>query len=381
MDSAGQLAKKSKPVSGGAAGGSVGEVRFETADAAQRALALDGSSCGGGTISVVIDEKSKDGTKIVVKQIPRSCEWQELKDHFASCGTVAFADIKANNGPMMGEIRFETADEAKQAISVLSGTELMGSTITVKNHPTSKDGTKLQVMGVPPECQWQELKDAFSEVGNVVFADVVQGQKLPPGMKIEGEVRYDDPAHAHTAMTSLNGSFLGGGQIFIELDPKSSDGAKIIVNGLLPGVGWQELKDHFSPVGSVAFAQIHTKGGFAKGMGKGFDPRLGAMGGFPGFGSFAGFGGKGGRSAPVKKVPGSLMGEVRYDFPMHAHMAVSMLNGSVLKGGQIQVDWDWKSSDGTKLWVAGIPPQAGWQDLKDHFASVGQVAFADIKKK
>lgn len=355
---------------------SVGEVRFETADAAQKALSLDGSSLCGGTIGVVLDDKSKDGTKIVVREIPRNVEWQELKDHFASCGTVAYADVKVNQ-PNVGEIRFETADEAKQAVTVLNGSTLMGAEITVKQHPTSKDGTKLQVFGIPPQCQWQELKDAFAKVGTVVFADVVQSQRLPPGMKIEGEVRYDDPAHAQTAMTSLNGSFLGGCQIFIELDPKSSDGAKIIVHGLLPNIGWQELKDHFSPVGTVAFAQIHTKGGF-KGIGKGFGP----VGAIPGFGGgFSSFAGKGARFGPVKKVPGSLTGEVRYDWPMHAQMAVSLLHGSTLKGGQIQVDWDWKSNDGTKLWVAGIPPRAGWQDLKDHFASIGQVAFADIKKK
>jgi len=317
-------------------------------------------------------------------------------------GTVIFADIvKSQKGPKgmkinvqsnlpsTGEIRFQTAEEAQQAIAMLNGASLMGSEVTICQHPRSKDGTKLQVTGVPPECGWQELKDAFSSVGTVIFADIVQSQQLPPGVKMEGEVRYDDPAHAHLAMTSLNGSFLGGAPIYIEMDPKSSDRAKLIIHGLTPGTEWQELKDHFAVAGTVAFAQIHTKGGVGKGkgmgkgtgMGKGF-PMMMMEGsdGFPGCGSFAGFGGKGGKQGTGKNVPGGLTGEVRFDNPMHAQIAIGALNGTVLHGGQIQVDTDWKSNDGSKLWVSGIPPTVGWQDLKDHFASVGQVAFADIKK-
>merc|ERR1719162_2971755 len=37
------------------------------------------------------------------------------------------------------------------------------------------------------------------------------------------------------------------------------------------------------------------------------------------------------------------------------------------------------SQDGSKLIVKGIPPGVEWQELKDHFASLGQVAFADVK--
>merc|ERR1712032_243992 len=151
-----------------------------------------------------------------------------------------------------------------------------------------KDGTKLQVLGVPHEMEWQELKDLFAQAGTVAFADVNDG-KLPSGVKLEGEVRYDDPAHTQQALTSLNGSFIGGTQIFLQIDAKSTDGSKLIVHGLTPGIGWQELKDHFAPIGTVAFAQIHTQG-FGKGMAKGF-PSM------KGFGNFIGalFGGKGGK--------------------------------------------------------------------------------------
>merc|ERR1711988_1076946 len=76
---------------------------------------------------------------------------------------------------------------------------------------------------------------------------------------------------------------------------------------------------------------------------------------------------------------GGLTGEVRYDFPMCSQMAVQMLNGSMLKGSKISVEIDYNSKDMSKLVVKGIPHGVSWQDLKDHFSCVGQVAFANVK--
>jgi len=89
-------------------------------------------------------------------------------------------------------------------------------------------------------------------------------------------------------------------------------------------------------------------------------------------------GGWGGGMGMGMVQPG-LTGEIRYDAPMHAQMAVQMLNGSMLKGAQLTVGVDFQSSDGSKLWVAGVPPGTSWQELKDHFRYVGQVAFAAVK--
>merc|ERR1712151_1421811 len=50
------------------------------------------------------------------------------------------------------------------------------------------------------------------------------------------------------------------------LDPHSKDNTRLIVTGIPPGMEWQELKDHFKPIGRVAHANV--KGGSGKG-GKG----------------------------------------------------------------------------------------------------------------
>jgi len=246
-----------------------------------------------------------------------------------------------------------------------------------------------------------------------------------------GEVRYDDASLAQVAVASFNGSMLGGAEIEVKLDMNSQDGSKVVVKGIPPGLDWQELKDHFGTIGRVAFCDV--KGGKGKGKGGkgGFGGGGGGFGGCfgggfgggcgGGFGGFGGGGGKGNVLAALGQLLGGMnmnqsmqgcgkaggkalggcgkaqqfgggmmggfgkgggksgIGEVRYDMPMLAQLAVPMLNGSTLNGGRITVTLDHASKDGSKLKVTGIRPGTGWQDLKDHFAAIGQVAFADIK--
>merc|ERR1712216_178963 len=64
---------------------------------------------------------------------------------------------------------------------------------------------------------------------------------------------------------------------------------------------------------------------------------------------------------------------VRYDFPLHAQRAVQMSDQSYVNGATISVDFDYNSQ------VGGVPSGTGWQDLLDHFASVGKVELANLK--
>eukprot|EP00747_Dinoflagellata_sp_TGD_P164563 gnl/TRDRNA2_/TRDRNA2_184657_c0_seq1.p1 gnl/TRDRNA2_/TRDRNA2_184657_c0~~gnl/TRDRNA2_/TRDRNA2_184657_c0_seq1.p1 ORF type:complete len:240 (+),score=52.32 gnl/TRDRNA2_/TRDRNA2_184657_c0_seq1:70-789(+) len=93
----------------------------------------------------------------------------------------------------------------------------------------------------------------------------------------DGEIRYDDPSHAQQAMNMLNGSMLAGSQISIEFDMSSKDSTKLIVHGIPPGIQWQELKDHFKVIGTVAYSGI--KGDNNKGGGKGGGGKMMAQGG------------------------------------------------------------------------------------------------------
>merc|ERR1712232_767701 len=106
---------------------------------------------------------------------------------------------------------------------------------------------------LPPGTQWQEIKDHFAQCGQpVAFCSTAAGSDGP----VIGEVRYTDGAHAQLAINTLNGTQIGGSSIFVMAAPNSQDGTKLMVQGLPNGCQWQELKDHFAQIGSVAFAQV-----------------------------------------------------------------------------------------------------------------------------
>merc|ERR1719401_2801370 len=81
------------------------------------------------------------------------------------------------------------------------------------------------------------------------------------GGTVNGEIRYDDPNHTMQALQMLNNSNLKGSNITVEMDPKSQDGTKLVVSGIPAGLQWQELKDHFSPIGTVAYAGVKDAAG------------------------------------------------------------------------------------------------------------------------
>jgi len=387
-------------------GQTTGEVRFLDALSAQYALQMSGTKLAGCDITVELDARSKDQTKVIVSGLSPGMDWNVLKQHFQGCGEVKYADVKGTT-PSVGTVRFETPQEAQAALA-LDGAVMEGHELSIKPHAGSKDGTKLQILNVPPTFEWQELKDFFAQHGHTpIFA----GTSSSSGGSVSAEVRFDDPQHAQGALQLLNGSILGGAEIKVILDATSSDGSKLRVTGIPPGLEWQEVKDHFAQCGTVAFVNVDgekgAKGGnIGKGsgkgcLGKGVGPmdmmqmmmnmmqmqqnmmanmglmKKGGVGGMATLGNGAACGKAGAGKAVGKGGRGAA--EVRYDVPMHAQMAVATLNGSVLKGAKIACGFDATSQDGSKLWVSGLAPGTSWQELKDHFAICGQVAFAALK--
>lgn len=159
----------------GPAGTCEGEVRYQTAEELQAAMStINGSDFGGSTLTVKVDSTSKDGTKCFIYGIPLGTQWQELKDHCAQAGTVAYCNVISNSGDLgEGEIRYDDEAHAQQALS-LDGSIVCGAQIKVQLDPARPD--KLRIYGLPPRCQWQELKDHFATIGTVAFANVKGGK-------------------------------------------------------------------------------------------------------------------------------------------------------------------------------------------------------------
>lgn len=288
--------KRAKAVGGAvidrSATSGTGEVRFEHALAARQALSMDGTMLNGSKIGLSLDPTSKDSTKLIVTGLPAGIEWQELKDHFAQIGDLAFVNIigsqKHGRTMKIGEVRYESAYLAQQALEALQGCEMEeGRELSLTIDPHSKDGSKLIVSGVPAGIGWQELKDFLQQAGPPV---TYCGLASADPRQYVGEVRYESAEHAQAAMQALNGSMLLGSQIFIMSAPDSQDGTKLMVKGFAPGTQWQELKDHFGQIGPVAFAAVHQKHsqdfwqnpmlGVTAAMGSGGGKKGGKKGGF-----------------------------------------------------------------------------------------------------
>jgi len=96
--------------------------------AAAAAPAADAAASNG-------DKKGEEGSKLFIGNLSWDTTWQELKDHFASCGTVEHSNVAVGRDGRkkgFGFIQFATAKEASEAIEKLNGVEFMGRKLEVR---------------------------------------------------------------------------------------------------------------------------------------------------------------------------------------------------------------------------------------------------------
>jgi len=250
----------------------------------------------------------------------------------------------------VGEVRFVDPEDSHAAVRRFNGTTQSGQRLRVEINPSSHDGAKIQVFGLKPGFKWQDMKDLFMQVGQVAYAKIDGGdapngrddrgapskpakqrERITSAAGSSGEVRYARPEDAASALEQLSNSLIKDSAIQLQTDPRSQDGSKILISNLPAGIEWQEVKDHFVQCGEVVFAGI-------------FGP-----------------------------------GEVRMSTTEEAEEAARKFDGTDLDGQIISVQIDPASHDSTRLIVHQLPPTIQWQDLKDHFQSVGTVAYAARK--
>lgn len=88
-------------------------------------------SSGGGNLAGTPKE---GGCQIFIRNLPFSVDWHQLKDACKDIGRVLYADVKTDDQQRSkgyGTVRFERAEEAYRAISMLNGRNFKGRTLDV----------------------------------------------------------------------------------------------------------------------------------------------------------------------------------------------------------------------------------------------------------
>jgi len=143
-------------------------------------------------------------------------------------------------------------------------------------------GTSVYIGNLSWDVSWQDLKDHFKTIGNVLHADVM----LEPGTtrsKGCGLVTFQNARDAATAIAQLHDTELKGRLIFVREDREGSvgalqtrgpvgalptEGCRVFVRNLPRETTWMEVKDMFREAGNVVRAEIAaTPDGTSKGFG------------------------------------------------------------------------------------------------------------------
>lgn len=332
-----------------------GIVEFASADGAQRALLLNDTELSGRQIFVREDRESGNGggyytqkpggggggfgagskgssgggapahvsggekqnCRVYVGNLSWEVAWQDLKDHMRDAGEVVFSEVMTEGDGRSkgcGIVEFSTPEEAKEACTTMSDTELKGRMIFVReDRETSsggggnqqggyKGGASVYVGNLSYETSWQDLKDHMRGAGNVDQANVLKNED--GRSKGCGIVVYQHPRDAARAVRELQNSELQGRPIFVREDREqggrrsggnqrgggnyrggnrggghksrgaeaagggSANGCQLFVGNLSYDTSWKELKDHFRQCGDVERVEvIEGPGGRKKGFG------------------------------------------------------------------------------------------------------------------
>ena len=292
-------------------------------------------------------EQSKS-RRVYVGNLSWDVAWQDLKDHMREAGEVVHAEIiREHNGRSKGcgIVEFANEDDAQNAITTLTDTDLKGRMIFVRedretnSQPSLVMGrahlnTSVYVWNLTADTSWQDLKDHMRKAGNVDSATILtnaQGESVCCGIVV-----YQKPQEAARAIRELQNSELKGQPIYVREDRvqpggkagrggrgggrggggggrsgrgsagrggrsfRADQGAQVYVGNLSPDTTWRELKDHFRQCGEVTHAEVKTS---YQGQSKGF-------------------------------------GIVTFSSKQDAETAISRLNGSELQGCELEVRLD-----------------------------------------
>lgn len=181
----------------------------------------------GGSKSSSMRDSQQD-RRVYVGNLSYDVKWHHLKDFMRQAGEVLFADVMFTRNRMSkgcGIVEYATRDAALDAIEKLSGQDLMGRTVYVREDreqdpkfssrgvpatATAGDGLRTRVLAknLAYSTSWQQLKDFFKMVAPVRRADIFTD--ADGRSKGSGVIEFENEADAQHVIDSLNRTELDG---------------------------------------------------------------------------------------------------------------------------------------------------------------------------
>lgn len=192
----------------------------------------------GGSTQQASSGESKS-SRVYVGNLSWDVAWQDLKDHMRQAGEVVHAEvISESNGRSKGcgIVEYSTAEEAQEAISTLTDTEIKGRMIFVREDRETSGG------GGPGR-------------GGGRYGGRGGGRGRGRGGRYRNY--RPNPNYSPDQNNDGNGEESAG-----------AGGCQLFVGQLSYDTTWRELKDHFRQCGDVERAEVHTNmNGRSKGFG------------------------------------------------------------------------------------------------------------------
>ena len=173
------------------------------------------------------------GYRLFIGQLVRDVRRRELEDAFGKFGEIVRIDIKSG----FGFIEYEHSRDAEDAIRKMDGEEFLGKRIIVEyargrrrerddrrdyrrdnrnNNGPERSENRLIVEGLARGTSWQDLKDSFRSVGDILFTDV-RRDRYDEYYGIV-ELRYKDDIDV--ALRKMEGTEINGKKITLREDRK-----------------------------------------------------------------------------------------------------------------------------------------------------------------
>jgi len=190
--------------------------------------------------------------KVWVGNLPDDVDWKAVQEHFNNAGATKWVEILPKGAAC---VAYKSAQDAKNAISMLNGTPIDGNALVVdtwstktprstkgsskgtkswtpvwkpafikkgasgkgkgkgkdKANPLSKIDPSLKVWvgNIPANVDWKELQGHFNQAGDTKWVE-----KLPGGA---GCVAYKTEEEVANAIEALNGTALGGQALTVDV--------------------------------------------------------------------------------------------------------------------------------------------------------------------